>query len=320
MTLEIRKLSKRIDDSWILRDVSFEVEKGEIFGVLGFDAENITSLLRIIYGLDSPDGGSITFEGVEVENGRKAGFLYFGEETTSRWRGIFSSPRKLSRARSHERLLAESLSNPKTAFLVENPVQTLDPLETVKFTRQIREVTSKEDLCTLVATNDPAEVMQLCDRVGVLSAGEIVQIGKPEEVYLNPASIASASLFGACNFIDAKRLNSNKEDNPEFFTLTGEHRLVTGAVEKRELGPINQAITLAVRPEHISLSFGASFPEDNLLKAKVVAVKFLGPITSVSLDAGGLELKAFVLRVVGLNEGDDCMVGLPPDRIRILTK
>ena len=63
--------------------------------------------------------------------------------------------------------------------------------------------------------------------------------------------------------------------------------------------------------------WGASFPEDNLLKATVKKIQFLGGTTLVDLDAEGLVLQALVLRVVGLNPGDECMVGLPPDRIQI---
>jgi hypothetical protein len=67
----------------------------------------------------------------------------------------------------------------------------------------------------------------------------------------------------------------------------------------------------------VSISFGASFPADNLLKAVVKEAKFLGPNTLVTLDAGGLELEAMVMRLVGLRSGDECMLGLPPDRIMI---
>jgi ABC-type sugar transport system ATPase subunit len=88
-------------------------------------------------------------------------------------------------------------------------------------------------------------------------------------------------------------------------------------IERGALGALNQNVTLAIRPEYISISFGASFPEDNLLKATVTHVRFLGPTTLITLDADGLKLEALVLRLVGLKAGDECMVGLPPDRIHI---
>ncbi len=105
---------------------------------------------------------------------------------------------------------------------------------------------------------------------------------------------------------------------PEFMTLDGEHRLFAGKPEKSALGAINQNISLAIRPEHISISFGASFPEDNLLRATISEIKFQGSTTLLKLDANGLILDALVLRLVGLNVGEVCMVGLPPDRILVL--
>ena len=66
------------------------------------------------------------------------------------------------------------------------------------------------------------------------------------------------------------------------------------------------------------MSFGASFPEDNLIKGVVTGIKYLGPLTLVELDASGLKLTAQVLRLVGLGIGQECMLGLPPDRIKVL--
>ncbi len=94
--------------------------------------------------------------------------------------------------------------------------------------------------------------------------------------------------------------------------------MFTDKNEKDSLELIDQNVTLAIRPEHVSISFGASFPEDNLLKAKITNIIFQGANTLIKLDANGLELEALVLRLVGLNIGDECIVGLPPDRILVL--
>jgi hypothetical protein len=73
-----------------------------------------------------------------------------------------------------------------------------------------------------------------------------------------------------------------------------------------------------IRPENITIAFGASFPEDNLLKATVTRALPRGATTIVQLDSNGLALEAMVLRLVGLDVGDECMIGLPPERIRVL--
>ena len=126
-----------------------------------------------------------------------------------------------------------------------------------------------------------------------------------------------ASITGRNNLFQARRLTSSKADIPQFQTIDGSHKLTIQKTEKSSLGALNQNVSLGIRPDHISISFGASFPEDNLIKAKITGVKFLGPTTLVELDADGLKLDALVLRLVGLKAGDDCMLGLPPDRIAI---
>ncbi len=318
MTLEIKNLSKQIDGKLALNNLSFSVSKGEVFGLLGSDKSAKTLILRIVSGLEKANSGSIYLDDQEIANGREAGFYLLADEATSRWRQLFGSDQTVSRAIAQIKLLEESLGKLENVFLVENPVQNLDPNQTQRFAKEIRRLTKAKRLCTLIATNDPLEVFQLCDRVAVLDGGEIIQIGGVSDVYSNPKTLAAAELFGSINLIPAKRTTSSKEENPEFVTIDGEQRISLDKLEKAELGAINQPVTLAIRPENVSISFGASFPEDNLIRATVVGVDFLGSTTLIKLDANGLKLMALVLRVVGLSVGDECMLGIPPDRIRIL--
>jgi ABC-type Fe3+/spermidine/putrescine transport system ATPase subunit len=125
-------------------------------------------------------------------------------------------------------------------------------------------------------------------------------------------------LTGRNNVFSARRLTSTKAEIPEFVTIDGSHRLFAEKADIGRLGAINQNVALAIRPQDISISFGASFPEDNLLRAVVTRVRHLGPTTTIQFDAGGLTLEGVVFRLVGLGVGDECMLGLPPDRIRVL--
>ena len=171
----------------------------------------------------------------------------------------------------------------------------------------------------IFSTRDFKDAIEFADRVIVVLNSYVGQDAPPQEVYELPATLAVASVVGRNNLITARRLTSTKHDIPEFVTIDGEHRLFAQRTDKAGLGALNKNVTLAIRPEQISISFGASFPEDNLLKATVAEVKPLGPTTRVTLDCGGLKLEALVLRLVGLNIGEECMVGLPPDRIAVLS-
>ena len=179
-------------------------------------------------------------------------------------------------------------------------------------------VAHQNQLTVIYATSDFETAAFVADRIAVLADGFIQQIGTPEEIYSSPQTVAVAQITGRCNIFSARRLTSTKFEIPEFQTIDGGHRLFAEQADIAKLGAINRNISLAIRPEDISMSFGASFPEDNLLKAVVTGVKYLGPTTIVEFDANGLELEAAVVRLVGLDVGQECVIGLPPARVRIL--
>lgn len=303
MAFTVTNLSKRHGKNWVFRDVSFKIGEGEIVGLFGAFGSGKTTLLNVLGGSIKPDGGSVEGE---------AHFPAVAE--VSFWssvlgKGRLSDPRKAVDAANAFR---------SGTILLDEVFSSLDRLTKQTEFRRLRQAVNERNLSAILATADYNDVLEFADRVLVIVNGYIVQDDTPENIYNLPATKTVAQLTGRCNLIAARRLTSNKTDLPEFITLEGEHRLFAEKSDNNSLGSINQNVALAIRPEQISLSFGASFPEDNLLKGTVIAYKFLGPQTVIELDANGLTLEAAVPRLVGLKTGDECMVGLPPDRIRIL--
>ena len=309
MTLQISNLSKRYGNNWVLRDVSLEIESGSILGLIGPSGSGKSTLLRIISGHE-PASPSESFE---VTSGLSISYIGTESATRSSWlfgkqRGTFDVREKVNQ------VLAETAD----VVLIDVPLSDLDVHALSELTQQIRSVTKERSMAVILAARDFETAAAFSDKVAVLSDSCIQQIGTPEQVYEFPVSIAVARSTGRCCIFEARRLTSTKFEIPEFQTLTGGHRLFTEKADIAKLGAINRNVSLAIRPENISMSFGASFPEDNLLKAIVTGVRFLGPVTIVELDASGLKLEAMVFRLVGLGVGDECMLGLPPDRIRVL--
>ncbi|MGI8641930.1 MAG: ABC transporter ATP-binding protein [Pyrinomonadaceae bacterium] len=322
MALIIKNLSKKFDDNWILKDVSLEVEKGEILGLFGVVGEGKTTTIRVIAGILKNDGGVISYDSVDLTDTPcdKRGFHFPNLTNEAFWKSLFNTQKTSQLADGEGQVLAleDALYKAENVLLLDNQFCFMDKLTREKSCEKLRQTVKEKKLAVLLATNDYDEVFSICDRVAILHKGEIIQTGTPREVYENPNLATAARVTGRNNLIEAKCLNSCKSSMPEFLTLKGEHRLFTDRVEENALDAINQNVTLAIRPEHISISFGASFPEDNLLKAKITNIIFRGETTIIKLDANGLELEALVLRLVGLNIGDECMVGLPPDRILVL--
>jgi ABC-type Fe3+/spermidine/putrescine transport system ATPase subunit len=322
MSLIINNLSKKYDENWVIKDVSLKVEKGEILGLFGVVAEGKTTIIRILAGVEQVNDGTIFYNSEDLTNRNceERGFNFPKLTNDAFWRSMFKTQKSSQLADGEGQVLAleHALQNASDVLLLDNQFCFMDRITRERNCEKLRSAVKEKNLAVIFATNDYNEVFSICDRVSVLHNGVIKQTGTPREVFENPNSVAVARVTGRNNLIEARRLNSNKIDHPEFQTLMGEHRLFTDRVDKDALGPTNQNITLAIRPEHISISFGASFPEDNLLKAEITGVSFLGATTLIKLNANGLELEALVLRLVGISVGEECMVGLPPDRILVL--
>jgi len=311
MPLKIEKLSKRYENTWALRDVEFDIADGEIFGIFGGTAAGKTSLLRLIAGSESSNGGSVS------SDGRKISFVE--NEQSSGITSIFRK-KKIETSTGEEKIEAfkRSLDPSAGILLFDDPFAGIDTVKSEELLSELQSFAKENGPIVVFASNNYEQIAAICRRVAVIVKGEIAQVGFPQEVYENPATSAVAAIVGRNNLFTARRLTSTNADLPEFQTLTGEHRILAQPTAKAALGAINQNVTLAIRPEQVSISFEASFPEDNIIKAVVTAIRFLGPTTIIELDANGLRLESRVFRIVGLKVGEECMIAMPPHRIQVL--
>ena len=322
MSLIINNLSKKYDNNWVIKDVSLQVEKGEILGLFGVVAEGKTTVIRVLAGVEPLNDGTIFYNSEDLTNRdcNERGFNFPKLTNDEFWKSLFKTHKSSQLADGEGQVLAleHALQNASEVLLLDNQFCFMDRITRERNCEKLRAAVKEKNLAVIFATNDYNEVFSICDRVSVLHNGVIVQTGTPREVFENPNCVAVARVTGRNNLIEAKRMTSSKSDTPEFQTLKGEHHLFTDRIKEDAPGAINENVTLAIRPEHVSISFGASFPEDNLLRAEITGTSFLGSTTLIKLDAGGLPLEALVLRLVGLSVGEECMVGLPPDRILVL--
>lgn len=311
MPLEIKEISKRIDDRWVLRNVSFTAVAGRIFGIFGPEGSGRSALLRILAGSEKSNGGSVV--GLDA----KAPVIISAVPDVSFLNSVFGRSKLSGDGEAAAAAITAELDRASKLLLLDNAFACLDvPLKEELFGK-IRNAVHERDITVIFGTGDFSEILEFCDDAAVILNGEIKQTGAPQAIYDDPGSAAIAAITGRNNLIEARRLSSSKAEIPEFQTIDGEHRLVTQKIERSGLGALNQNVILGIRPEQISISFGASFPEDNLIKASIAAIKPLGAATRVELDSNGLRLEALVTRLIGLNIGDECMLGLPPDRIRV---
>lgn len=311
MALKVEKLSKRYDNMWALRDVELDIADGEIFGIFGGTASGKSTLLRILSGREKPNGGQVSYDG--------CGISFLENEQPTGVSSIFRR-KGADTSTGEERIAAfrNSIEKRYGLLLLDDPFCGINAAVRDRLKIELSEYAKQNGSTVVFASNDYEQIASICGRVAVLVKGEVAQVGLPQEVYENPTSTAVAAIVGRNNLFAARRLTSTNADLPEFQTIEGSHRIVAQPTEKSALGAINQNVTLAIRPEQVSISFGASFPEDNILKAVVTAIRFLGPTTIVELNADGLRLESRVFRIVGLTVGEECMIALPPHRIQVL--
>jgi ABC-type Fe3+/spermidine/putrescine transport system ATPase subunit len=321
MSLEVAKLSKRYGSAWILRDVDLVAHEGRVLGICGGTGSGKSTLLAIIAGHTRADGGAIFLNAHDVM------------KTTRKERGISLlsgdgrvGPLELLGIRSQqgssgERQIAtldEIMQKPGKVLLIDEAFCRADSFQRSSCFAKVRRFARSRDRIVVFASSDFRQIAELADDVAVLSNGSVLQTGTPQELYENPETIGAALTTGENNLFEARRLSSADTDLHEFHTVDGGHRIYAQFAEKRPLGAINRNVMLAIRPEQISISIGKSFPEGNSLRAIVTAINFHGDTTLIDFVAAGLQLTARVFRIAGLHVGDECMLGLPPHRIRIL--
>jgi ABC-type sugar transport system ATPase subunit len=321
MPLEIRGLSKRYGNNWVLRDVELTASEGRVLGLLGGTASGKTILLNIIAGATRANGGSITLDGSDLLKVRpkERGVALLPEPHKTPLIGLFAGAARESSGEAVLNGFEETLTKAGKVILLDDPFAALDLELRTRAIEQVRRAARQRERIVIFATTDFEQITEIADDVAVLGSDRVIQYGTPQEIYDEPEMIAVAELTGGGNLFEARRLSSSDSELPEFHTIEGGHRIFGAPTEKSRLGSIHQNVTLCIRAEQVAMSMGASFPEDNLLRAVVTGIRFRGMTSIVEFDASGLKLETRAFKVVGLNVGDECMLGLPPHRIRILS-
>lgn len=274
--LEAVEVSKSYRNEPTLRNVSFNLEKGTILGILGPSGCGKTTLLRIIAGLESPDSGRIFFNGRDMEGVpphlRQFGMMFqefalfphktvfdnigFGLKIKKLSHGEISlrvhdllalvglagfSDRSISTLSGGERqriALARSLAPSPRLLMLDEPMGSLDRELRERLVPDLKAILQQVGVTAIFVTHDHAEAYALADRIAVMSCGEIEQEESPETLYRKPANKTVASFLGFENFVDgALRSDGSVETRIGIFYP-----------ERTELSQ-GKDVTLLIRPE-----------------------------------------------------------------------
>ena len=210
--------------------------------------------------------------------------------------------------------LARALVRNPKVFLMDEPLSNLDAKLRVSMRAEIKRLVSESGITTIYVTHDQIEAMALATRIGVMNQGELVQVGKPLDIYDRPATSFVAGFIGSppMNMFDGLVDGSGE--------LTVEPRFLTEAMglvrlkRIRAQNPGIGAVVLGVRPEYLQLS---SAPGS--ANAVVELVEPLGQDTYVYLRAGDMPFVAVTKRTL-LRVGDRVEVRVDEANIQVMDK
>ena len=315
-----------------------------------------TTTLRMIAGFETPSEGAIRLEGVDVSrvppNKRSVNTVFqhyalfphmtvwdniaYGPRSQKKEKSAIAKsvdemlevvrltdfaerkPSQLSGGQQQRVALARALVNYPSALLLDEPLGALDLKLRHVMQFELKRIQREVGITFVYVTHDQEEALTMSDRIAVMNAGHVEQIGTPTEIYDRPASVFVAGFIGQANLWHGRQTGRANRDYVELDVLGSTLRARPGDTTIADGGKA----TLMVRPERVRVSVGAPAGDLAAVPAKVADLTFQGPVLRLSLAAAdGSPIVAHVgpeQDLPLLRPGDDVYVGWSPDASLVL--
>ncbi len=319
--IEISHVSKQFGDFKAVDDANFGIRQGEFFSMLGPSGCGKTTTLRMIAGFEQPTSGEVRLDGKDVSKvppyKRNVNTVFqnyalfphmtvfdniaFGPRSTKAPKGEIAGrvkemleivhladfaerrPTQLSGGQQQRVALARALVNYPSALLLDEPLGALDLKLRQTMQLELKRIQREVGITFVFVTHDQEEALTMSDRIAVMNAGRVEQIGTPEEIYHQPATVFVAGFIGVANLIPAAVV-----------AVTGDLATVDAAghrfgvpVTDESIRPDDSAVVM-VRPERLHISIDRPTGDLAAVEATVETLVFQGPVlrTSLRTDAG----------------------------------
>jgi len=284
VNIKIRDAVKKYGDNIIISDLSLDIKEGEFFTLLGPSGCGKTTLLRMIAGFNSIEGGDFYFGETRINDmdpaKRNIGMVFqnyaifpnmtveknvaFGlknrklpkEEIASKTDQFLKlmkideyrdrMPERLSGGQQQRVALARALAITPDVLLMDEPLSNLDAKLRVEMRTVIKQIQNEVGITTVYVTHDQEEAMAVSDRIAVMNAGDIQQIGTPKVLYQRPANLFVATFIGHTNVIDAEL---KVRDGKAYLVLPGGYETEVPTIRKEEIK--DQKVRASIRPEEL---------------------------------------------------------------------
>jgi ABC-type Fe3+/spermidine/putrescine transport system ATPase subunit len=306
--IELRGTTKRYGTLVANDHIDLQIPRGELLTLLGPSGCGKTTAMRCITGHQHPDEGRVLIDGQDVTDlpthRRDLGMVFQNfalfphmtvldnvdfplmirnlphnerrrrsmealqlvrmEELASRF------PRQLSGGQQQRVGLARALVYRPRVLLLDEPLSNLDAKLREEMRFEIKELVTQLKMTAVYVTHDQAEALALSDRVAVMSAGRIQQIGTPREIFEQPNSLFVADFIGLSDFIKA-RVEAVEANST--WVAVKEMRVRVETAERLRIG---QDVTLFIRPNRVELLEPGALGGENVFEARVLKLTYLG--------------------------------------------
>jgi iron(III) transport system ATP-binding protein len=342
VSIDIRGVNLSYGSTHILKGIDLSIRPGEFFAFLGPSGCGKTTLLRLIAGFAQAQTGQVLLDGQDVAGlppwRRDVGMVFqsyalwphmtvaknvaFGLEERRRPRREINAkvaealelvglaayadrrPAQLSGGQQQRVAVARTIAIEPKVLLLDEPLSNLDAKMRVSVRRDLRALQQRLGLTTIFVTHDQEEANTICDRIAVMEAGTIRQVGTPMELYERPDNLFVAGFLGSANILDGKAANG-------VFEVAGGARLpVPGGMQ------VPVGAKLVFRPQHATLSAVGA------LRGPVVHREFLGATVRYGVLVANSEILVDAPFQSGSDlhaVGDKVGIALPPERALYLS-
>ncbi len=317
MRISLDRLTKRFGGAVAVDGLSLDIRPGELVSLVGGSGCGKTTTLRMIAGFERPDAGEIRFDDRVVNDvpprRRGVGIVFqsyalfptmtaaeniaFGLRV-ARWPAAKVRARvaemveltglrgfeeryanQLSGGQQQRVALARALARRPEILLLDEPLSALDAKIRLRLRAEIRKIQQDLGIATVYVTHDQEEALSIADRIAVMRAGRIEQVGRPEEIYGRPRTDFVADFIGISNILDCRVVSARDG------TVEWEGERFRAALDG---GADGDRVLVLVRPEKLALA-GDGAPGDgrNRVEGVLGVVTFLGPVVRLEVLVRG---------------------------------
>ncbi len=351
--VELRDVSKHFGAVVAVDRVSLQIRRGEFFSLLGPSGCGKTTTLRMIGGFEYPTAGDVLLRGAVVTDippYRRATNMVFQHMALFPHLTVFENIafglrlrrepaatisrnvdavlqlvdlpgyggreiHQLSGGQKQRVAIARALVNEPAVLLLDEPLGALDLKLRLQMQGELKALQHRLGTTFIYVTHDQGEALTMSDRVAVMNAGAVEQIGSSEEIYTRPQSRFVAAFIGEANFMDGRVVGRG----PAGILVEVDGLRIWAAGDG---APEGTAVTVSVRPEHVKL--GAAVGDAaNKWDGRVADVTFMGPVVRARVTlAGGVAVTAEMHNDAagGLAPGAATVAGWSPHHTIVLAR